>query len=273
MIVSAALLAVAWRPWRDGAPSGHWSAALALGLGYIAGHWFVDRPFANPPVWVEDWMIVLATAAVVVGITESFAGFPGWSRWTVRIVLLVTAIWIALRHYLRDPIELGATTAIISAAVLAGWRVLDVSAKTFRGVTVPLTLFMTATAASVALVLTGNLKVGSLVIALGAALAPWALVTFWRHRISLERGGVVVFSVLLAALVTYGCVSSDMPWYVGVLIGVAPVMPWLVNRDALRRLSSWQIVAARLLAAAIPLLAAVIIAWLESRPDETGEPW
>ena len=83
VVVCAAALIGAWRPWRPGAPiaGGLWAGAVALGAGFVPAFLAADPWPDLPPHVTWHWIAWLAVVAAAVGAAD------GLHRWPLRVRL------------------------------------------------------------------------------------------------------------------------------------------------------------------------------------------
>jgi hypothetical protein len=218
------------------------AAAFGLvGAGYFAWQCAVARP-AFPPMDVADRIPWLGLLGLVLGLFESLAPGPFWTRWENRLVVVGVILWATLGPVLVDVEDArfeAIRAGVLAVAFLAFWVNLEALA-TARGVrALGPVLIATFAGAGVVFLLSGWAVGGPL--AAGAAMLMglvW-LASAFGPGLSFARGTVpVVVSVLGGLLMTGYLYASASPWCAG-LIAIAPVGAWLGRIGPVKRLRQW----------------------------------
>ena len=274
VVVCAAALIGAWRPWRPGAPiaGGLWAGAVALGAGFVPAFLAADPWPDLPPHVTWHWIAWLAVVAAAVGAADGLHRWPLRVRLSAGLALAAGCGWLLVGDWVTHAWAWRGATAVVIAVLLA---TLNASAGRHQGASVPLSMCLAALGASIVLVLSGNAKLAQLVGALAACLGAAVVLAWWRPEVSLARGGVTVMAVLLPGLVLSGYFlswSEIAPW-VFVLAAIAPAFVWLSGFLPLDRLPPWQ--AATLRVALVALTVAVTVAAaMEGRtPQDPSSPY
>ncbi len=166
-LTSAALLLASWPLWRRAlAPDrATWSTALAVGIGYAAGHVGIEswRPF--PPREATDWLWYLTGAAVVLSFLDSWRSCPAWLRWGPRVLLWLAVVWVLLPSAIRKEASRGELAVWLLGLGLAGllfWAVLANTARRLPGATMPLILLVVSLGSVALLYYSFSLKLAQL---------------------------------------------------------------------------------------------------------------
>jgi hypothetical protein len=256
-VVAALLVVLAgWAGRRVGLTgAGQAAVALALGAGAIAAQLGIARP-AFPPIEVTDRVPWLVVAAVLLGVFESIHPSPAWARWENRVLLAVLVLGVVLGPVLSDDWpsrrDLARQGGLV-LVVLVAWVGLETLAAGRSTAALGPSLLALAAASAAALLLSGSVVLGQIGGGLAAALGVVWIVSWWLPDRSLSRGGVPVLVATLAALLIEGQVYSGLAREAGLLLGTAPLVPWLAFAGPARRLATWQ---SALLATALVLLPA-----------------
>ena len=234
LIVSAAALLAASRPWRAGAAlwGGRWGAALALGGGFFAGYVGIRHFPRFPPAEASEHLAYFALAGLILGLIESARRTPGWVRWPLRAAVsipLVLVMTSASREYDWTAAQAACWVVGLTLAILAAWASAESQAARFPGASSPLILFVVTAGSSVALLLTGSALLAQLALALAVTLFVSALAAWRRPSLSLSGGGVCVAVVLLAGLLMNGYFYSELPGLAALALFAAPVLGWVAH--------------------------------------------
>ncbi len=263
VVVCAALLIAAWRPWRPDTPIGgrQWAGAVALGLAFVPAFLAVERWPGLPPHVTWHWIAWLVPVAAVAGIADALV------RWPTLLRLLGAATLAAVcgRLLVGDWVDhawawRGVTAAIIAVVAVS----VNAAAERRPGAAVPLSLCVAAAGASVVLLGSANAKLAQLAGALAACMGVAVVLALWRPGASLSRGSTAVVSVLLPGLVLSGFFISPseiQPW-VYVLAAIAAAFTWPAALIRLEGLRNWQATAIRVAVASIPVAITVAVAVL-----------
>ncbi len=263
VVVCAALLIAAWRPWRPDTPidGRQWAGAVALGLAFVPAFLAVEHWPGVPPHVTWHWIAWLVPVAAVAGLADALI------RWPTPLRLLGAAALAAVcgRALVGDWVDHAWPWRAVTAAVIAVVAVLvNAAAERRPGATVPLSLCVAAAGASVVLIGSGSAKLAQLAGALAACLGVAVALAWWRPTVSLSRGGTAVVAVLLPGLVLSGYFPSysEFPPWVYVFAAVAPAFTWPAALIRLEGLRAWQATAIRVAVASIPVAITVTVAVL-----------
>lgn len=273
VVVCAAALIGAWRPWRPGAPiaGGLWAGAVALGAGFVPAFLAADPWPDLPPHVTWHWIAWLAVVAAAVGAADGLHRWPLRVRLSAGLALAAGCGWLLVGDWVTHAWAWRGATAVVIAVLLA---TLNASAGRHQGASVPLSMCLAALGASIVLVLSGNAKLAQLVGALAACLGAAVVLAWWRPEVSLARGGVQVVAVLLPGLVLSGYFlswSEIAPW-VFVLAAIAPALLWVSGSIPLDRLPPWQATAVRVAVTALPVAVAMTAAMATRLHEAPSSP-
>jgi hypothetical protein len=271
-LVSAVVLAVALAITRRGGPSRDvgWGVALAVGAGYLAGHFAVAWPMSD----VTDRIPWLAVVATALGTLEAAWPTPAWARWENRVLFsaLVLAVMLSAAPAIVEALGTRASilwVAAVGAGIVVSWANLEGLAARSTGVALVLPLLAVTGGASIVLAI-WSLVPGQLGGALTAALGGAWVASWWRGPLSLARGGVTILIMVLAALILYAHVFAEMAVSCVALLAVAPLMIWVTRIGPIRRLASWQ---AGLIGVAVVLVPIGIAAWLAHKATSSASAY
>ncbi|MGQ0553883.1 MAG: hypothetical protein ACT4PU_11775 [Planctomycetota bacterium] len=248
LLAGALLLLTRWRP---AGRFGDWLLALAVGAGYLAGHYVLTGWRGWSPRSAVDWVPLAALLGVVLGGTALTRRAPRALGWVVRItvagVVAYTLAGPAIRRVLKaaatDPTLLAVFFALALPILLAAvvfWAqertaVRDETASAVGNFALCLTL-------SACLGLSGSEQQARLAGALTAA-AGAVLVLGWLHwRTPRLAAAQPVFVLVLFALTLAGLHVSELPAASAVLLAAAPLVPALLPQGAAAlRSGAWRV--------------------------------
>lgn len=221
---------------------GRQAMALAVGLGYAAGHAAVAWP-SWPPLEVIDRVPFLVLGVMVLGLFETTWPAPAWATWENRILVSLLTVVLIVGPAVQETWGTRANLlrlACLGAGLALAWGSVEALTGRVSGLAVALPLFVTAAGAAVVIVISGSLVSGRLAGVLAAALAGCAVLAAWDPRPALARGGVAAAAVALASLLLVGHVYSSTPALAAILLALAPLAAWIVRVGPLRRLTGWK---------------------------------
>lgn len=240
-----------------------WGVALSLGAAYAVGHVVLLGDPEFPPTQVEDWSVPLALAAALVGACISHPRAGDSLAWVGRLLLTFGILNAVLTPLISqwDALRVFYSVQAILALILIVWASLDELAERVTGVTVPLTLTLTAAAAAYLPVLGGAHPLGQRLGVLMLVMLAAAAMALFRRSMSLARGGVAVYVTVLSSLllccVFYG---DDVPMVAALTIALTPLLAWVRASPTLSSMRPWLATGLTLILVLIPL---VIALWPE----------
>lgn len=264
---AAALLALAWRPWRREAESSH--APVLTALAFAAGFGLAQVALYGlpqiPPSARSEWLgfLVLATLALVPLERSSRGG---------RVPLLLSSLALAAwflwtttgpkREYTWD----NSATALWLGGALAAWlwhtaSLRDLARRRAGGPSLPLVLFATTVGIAVVVGLSGSVNYAHLAGALAPALGGLVILGVWRPDLAALTSATAPLATALLGLLWIGILFAEVPWPVALLLLAAPEAARL---PAWGPDSGWKAAIPRLVGAALPIAAAVVL----SLPEE-----
>lgn len=279
-----ALLAVVFlvpqaRGWRSqgGAPRRlPWAAAPALGLGYLAGHWGILGWPSFPPPAAEDWIVVLVTAAVGLGVLEALWTSAPWvARWLLRGLLVAAVVGLVQRPMVQWTWTTGQSVAWglgVGVALAVMWSSIEALAGRRPGASLPLVLVTVTAGSAVVLGLSGSARFAQQAGALAAGLGVVVVVSWWRPTLSWARVLPPVVVVVWGVLWQAGHLYADLATLPAVLLAASPLAAWLGEISVVTRRAGWQAASLRVFAVGMLVLAAALLALQGAAPavEETG---
>lgn len=279
--VATVALVLAWKPWRRGrhepespGPANAWGAPLAIGLGYAAGHlathgWprFYPWPRLFFQLPIKQALFYLAVAAALYGLFEARRGRVSLHARALLCVAAPLYLLDFMRRHHWDGGEALLWTALLAGTLFAVWSALEVLARRRPGPSLPMALIPVGALAACALFLSGSASLAQLAGAWTAPLAVALVVSWWRPELTLAGGGVSCASLCFAGLLWAGHFTSELSTASLILLGLAPLVPWIGEVPALTRRWPGPRTVLVTCAATLPAAAAVAIELL-ARPAD-----
>lgn len=221
-----------------GSAGGSWASALALGVGYLAGHIGVRGWRGGMPKESTDWIAVAAATGLLAGVAGVTRRGPSALRVLLRWGLAFAAAWfVAGRSLARRgdlATVLGEMALVATGAALAWW--LLESRRDDDGerptVLAPLLLLTAVGCAALALGLSGSVLFARLGGALAATLGAALCLTSLRLAPALLPGGAAVIALLLLSLLLAATVHARLPLGSALLLALAALVPAPAARAA-----------------------------------------
>jgi hypothetical protein len=256
---TAAVLLLAWRPWRRGlAPERTaWGVGLALAAGYLVGHVGVEggRP-PWPPREAVDRLWYLTFAAAALSLLDGWRRCPAWPRWLLRAALWLGAVWaLALPALLQPGVGEAVPTLLgLGAAGLLFWAALAAVARRLPGAALPLALLPTAAGTAVLLYRCHSARLAQLAGVVTAALLPVLARSCARPALTVATAPVVLLLPGLWLMARFYC-DPPAPVTSLALLTAAALAAGGGCLPGVRRRPAWQ---RNLLAAALATSLAVL---------------
>jgi hypothetical protein len=297
-IVAAILAALlfllfAW-PWKTPRPTRTAvGGVLSVGVGFFAGGWWLGiRPQWPPREDQDRLLLILFPAVIVVEIaaallqsgvrSPNFAnGSPDirisnfrsiWLPWLLRLVIVALAGRVLLHDssYITDLSGPGTRqwtseqTWIIlgglAAALAGGWILLARLTRREPGRTVPFAIAISCAGTAVALMMSGYASGAPLAMSLAGALVG-ALVASLAIKGEVPLSGLLGVGVVgLFALLMIGHFFGELTWVNAALLFFAPLLGWLPEPPALRRVGPRLRASAGILLTVVPVTIALALA-------------
>ena len=266
--VSSLAIASARRIGRGhaGGRRGRWGIAAGLGLGYLAGHVGILGWPALPTLESKEWVAWLVLAATAIGIVETTADLPRWSRWTLRSLFVAVGLELVLRSMIENawtPTESTAWLVGLEVALLASWWNLEVQAERLSGPGWVVPLGLVSVGWAVVQTLGGGASAGQLDGVLASTFLGALTTVGLRPGPALSRGGPPVALTALAGLGLTGYFYAEVPPSSAVLLALAPWAPWVDRIGLIRRRSYWT-------RASVRFLVVLLIVGLAAFAAESG---
>ena len=236
------------------------AAAIATGIGAIAGIALVIGTNAFRPSQSTDWLAMCGAVLAMFGAIESVAFKQSVARTVARLAIVLGLILFLLYSPIRNTWPwhtsaawlLGATTLTIAL-----WQVHEASARRENNTIVAAILLLSLTGASVLMVLGGSAKLGQLAGAVVSAFGAMAVLTWWNpNRFSLA-GAIALVWPLSALVWTLAHTYAEASLLPTTLMLASSATPALSSIGRIRTRKLWQrlvlyaVISAALLAVAI----------------------
>jgi hypothetical protein len=239
-------------------------AAIALGVAYFVGHFFITGLVSFPPTDTTNWLPYFALIAAVLGAFCAILPMKGWAR----VLIFAFVSGGALRLLLKPKFQYtwSLSQGWVWIASLAGAMVLlavildTLARRSETSVEMPTFLLITCAGTFGALMLSGSMVLGQFAAVLAAALFGGLLFTV--RKVTLGRGIVPVFVLLLGALLVSGYFFAELPAASAVIMGFAPVLA-LVPVGLPSKLLAFGMRAALV---SVPVIVALVLAFRSSPP-------
>ena len=275
-VFAGVLLLLAWVS-RDSAEqaSRGWLGALALGGAYLFGQAAAISglpPF--PPIQADDRLFWIIASAVALAGVESLLSERRLPRMVLRAAFSCFVVWYLLARLLERKPTADAVTLVVAlgAALFVGWSALAAWASRRPGASVPLVLWFTTSAVSVALLLSHTAKYAQMAGTLASCLGAAVVVAWLRPSFALGAGAASIVAVLHASFCIAGVwlAYTPLPTESALLLAAAPFLAAAAEIGPLARLSPMKAVVARLVLVALFLVPALFVAWVEAPPPASG---
>ena len=242
------------------------AAAIATGIGAIAGIALVIGANAFRPSQSTDWLAMCCAVLVVFGALESFAIKQGMARTVARLAIVLGLILFLLYSPIRNtwPWHTSATWLLgATALTVALWQVHDASTRRESNAIVAAILLLSLTGASVLMVLGGSAKLGQLAGAVVSAFGAMAVLTWWNpNRYSLV-GAVALVWPLSALVWTLAHTYAEANLIPTALMLASSATPVLSSIERIRTRKTWQRLALYTVISAALLAIAIFVAYRE----------
>lgn len=271
-VIAGVLLLLAWVS-RDSAEkaSRGWLGALALGGAYLFGQAAAISgmpPF--PPIQSDDRLFCVVAGAVVLAALEGLLSERWLTRFLLRAGFSCFAVWYLLARVLerRETVSALILVAALGGALWLGWTLLAACASKRPGSSVPLVLWFTTSAVSVALLLSHTAKYAQMAGTLAACLGAAVVVAWLRPSFALGSGAAGIVAVLHASFCIAGVwlASTPLPIESALLLAAAPFLAAAAEIGPIAKLAPSRAVVARLVLVALFLGPALFVAWVEAPP-------
>ena len=252
-----------------------WAGALAVIVGFWAGYvtlnWDGGDLAASLTAFVgepkETGYIV--AAALAVGLLDSLVGERNRLVASAALgAVVVGLMYLLVGDLFGDPWSTLGTVvriAVVGVGFAAMRAPLEDRAARSSGATLPVVLTLIGTGAALVLALRGTARIGQHIGILTAAAGASIPIAWWRGWLSLDRGAISAFTVILAGLFLSGYFYMfGAPLVASLLLLAAPHALWIAEIGPLGKLSGWKATLSRVTFVAIAVAGAIVVAWMGS---------
>jgi hypothetical protein len=261
MMVAAGVcgFALYWGKERAGGALG----PLAIGFAYLSGHLVITGWVPFPPADTTNWLPYFALAAAVLGASCEVLATKAWARVLIFALVSTGALRLLLKPKFQYGWSLGEgwlwVACLVCALVLLA-VILDALARhAATAVEIPAFLLIVSSGTSGGLMLSGSMLLGQFAAVLAAAV--FGTLVFTIRRVSLGRGIVPIFALLLVALLLSGYFFAELPATSAALMAFAPVLALIPIR--MLTLPAFPV---RVALVSVPILVALVLAFRSSPP-------
>lgn len=265
--VALLVLVAAWRPWRREHPvmRGHWGAALAAGVAFLAAYALLDGEVpAWPPTQARHWLFYLAAGLTVVALLDAaghaFLHIPVWVRAEIALLasgLLVLCLFFSLLQGDTWPASASAQWMVGMTVVLhLAWVSTEMLVSRLPRGTGPAVLWVFTSGAALVLMLSGSLVYGRLAGVMAVAAFVTFVVSLASRGFSLSRGAVTIIIPVTVAILFLGYHLAELDAANAALLLGAVMLPWLARLPVLVRRPPWVRETVAVALAVLPVLVA-----------------
>jgi hypothetical protein len=232
--------------------------ALAVGLGYVAGHRAtLGRWPLWPPASSKEALLYAGAIAALAGMLAGGAMRPA-TRLAVLAAAQLGAAWLVLRNQVES-MALGEAAAIAALVVLVPPAVagaFERFAEREPGLVAPLALWMVATATAAASALTGSILFAQFGASLAAVIGAAVVLGVLSKSARFSGGALLAANAQIATLVLAAHRLSELPLLPALLLAIAPLGACVAPKSK-RNLSL------ALALTALPLAVALALCWID----------
>lgn len=264
LVVSALMLLVV-RRFSPAEFGERYAGSLAVLAGFMAAYGLNELgPWMPEAHW--HWLPYVLTGAAIVGSIAAATSLFWVERTMLHMMSAGVAAWVLVPDW--EDLDPSRTTYLIGfgacVTVLAG--ILSSLETRLLGRTLPLVQWLTLTASSIILLLSGSLRFTLLAIA-GCSAVFGVMLFSGRNQTTPHHSGLqLLFSALLIGTLAIGKVNSfsSVPWIAYLLVPIAPATLCLTATGPISRLTDAKRLFVQLLLPTLILGAAVVIGvWAE----------
>lgn len=239
-----------------------WVGALAAGLAYLLGHFFaLPAPPKFPAASSADGLYWSGGLALFCGVTIGWRARAVWSDALMAVIAACGATLYVLQRVVGRMttselvVIFGGVAALVAVAYVGAER----TAKRSSGITPPLLLWITATAAAVCHALSGAANYATYTAVLAAILGAAIVVGFLRRDLNTSRGLAAVVLLQLAVLAVAGARFAELPLLSAALLLLSPAAAAFLGESRAQSLGEKKALLLRAAMTALPALGAVAL--------------
>jgi len=276
-LVCAAILTLAWRPWRRGerAIDARWANAIAIGVAYAIGYARLVGDLAVPPANPDTWILYLMPVVMAVGIVFCLIGRAPILRLGCVIVICAVLSFLLVRPLIGQPMSRQAAilwTAGGAILMSLWWLIFNTLATRGPRMLAPMAGLVVAAGAAAVLGDGGlALRGGFPLTVLALVLAATCAVAFFTPRFKLAGGGtlavtfVIVGTILYAYHYIYPEPGPRMVSALDILL-TAPLLALVILLPGLRNRGDWLKTTIAIVLVILAVAAAVLVSGVGRHP-------
>jgi hypothetical protein len=263
-LLVSGVVTIVGRLWK----ANNWADAIAIGIGYVAGHAVTAGWPAFPPIEAAHWLPYFAIAVTALAVFDTLLRPPGSIRAVVWFLCSAGILLLLLHSKFQYGWSLFAGVlwiAVLATALLLLTSFLDRTAQRDVSISLPLTLAIVAGGTGLALMLSGSMLLGQLAFVLTGAFGAIVIVGMLLPNAITGRAIAPVSATLLCVLWLSGYFFSELPPVSGLLLLFSPIpalMLVLVDESGNPRRG----LLLRAILVAVPVVLAVFLAFAGSPP-------
>lgn len=262
----AAVILFVFARWRKTAS--RCAGAIAIGVGYVAGHVLAAGWSPFPPRHATHWLFWFAVIGVIVAAADAFVRPKGTVRFVAWAIICTIACRLILQpkfSYAWSATEGWLRVFAIALAIVVLTFCLDLVERSPFG-TARLFSVMTVFCggACVALILSGSLLLGQLACILSTTVATYFVLIIAGRAPFHPSGAAAPLSLVCAGLLLSGFFYAELPTASALLLALSPAMALL--RVGKKSHSQSRALAYRAALVAVPVAIAVVLALHASPP-------
>lgn len=243
-----------------------WIGALAAGSAYLLGHFLaLPAPPKFPAASSSDGLYWSGALALFCGVTIGWRARSAWANALMVAIAACGATFYVLQRLVgrmpgsEQALVFGGVAVLSALAYLAAER----SAGRTSGITAPLLLWITTTAAALCHALSGAATYATYSALLAAILGAAIVVGFIKKDLNTSRGFAAVVMVQLAVLAVAGARLAELPMLSAALLLISPAGALLLGESRAHALGPKKALLLRAALTALPAVGAVALSAYE----------
>lgn len=237
-----------------------WIGALAAGAAYLLGHFFaLPAPPKFPAASSTDGLYWSGALALFCGVTIGRRKRAAATNALLVVIATCGAAFYVLQRMVgrmpasEQALVFGGVALLVALAVLGAER----TAARTSGITAPLLLWISCTAAAICHALSGAASYATYTAVLAALLGAAIVVGFLKKDLNTSGGLVAVVLVQLAVLVVAGTRLAELPELAAALLLLSPTLAALVGESRAQSLGTRKALIVRAALTALPAVGAI----------------
>jgi hypothetical protein len=216
------VLTIVGRLWK----ANSWTDAIAVVVGYAAGHGVTAGWPAFPPIEATQWLPYFGIAVTLVAVIDTMLRPPDSVRALIWFLCCAGILSVLLTSKFQYGWSLWVGVlwiAGLATAMLVLTSFLDRVARRDASISLPLILTIVAGGTGLALMLSGSMLLGQLALVLAGAFAAIVIVGMLLPNAIYGRAIAPVSATLLCGLWFSGYFFSELPLVSGLLLLVSSI--------------------------------------------------